>query len=93
MAFGIVGILAILVYLAFFVCFIVVLVKLFQNEGAGKGILGLICGIYTIIWGWMNAKRLNISTLMLALTALLILSIILYFVAFAGMMASGGLSR
>lgn len=31
---------------------IVVLVKLFQTEGLLKGILGLICMLYTFIWGW-----------------------------------------
>jgi len=59
------------------VCFIIVLIKLFQNEGALKGILGLICGLYTFIWGWMNATRLNIKTIMMAWTVLLILAIII----------------
>ena len=58
------------------VCFIIVLIKLFQNEGALKGILGLICGLYTFIWGWMNATKLNIKNIMLIWTILLIISII-----------------
>jgi hypothetical protein len=69
--------LAVLVSLGSIICFIIVLVKLFQEEGAGKGILGLICGIYTLIWGWQNATRLNINTLMLVWTVLVVLGIIL----------------
>lgn len=59
------------------VCFIIVLIKLFQNEGALKGILGLICGLYTFIWGWMNATRLNIKNIMLIWTVLLILAAVI----------------
>jgi hypothetical protein len=33
------------------------LVKLFQQKGALHGILGLICMLYTFIWGWMNIKK------------------------------------
>jgi hypothetical protein len=47
------------------ICFIIVLVKLFQQKGAGHGILGLLCGLYTFIWGWMNATTLNIKNLMI----------------------------
>ena len=54
--------------LAAFVSFILVLVKLFQTKGALHGILGLICGLYTFIWGWMNAKKLNLMKLMLIWT-------------------------
>ena len=46
-------ILSLLLSLVTFVLFILVLIKLFQKEGTLKGILGLICAIYTFIWGWM----------------------------------------
>jgi hypothetical protein len=59
------------------ICFIIVLVKLFQNEGVLLGILGLICGIWTFIWGWMNAGKLGIKNLMMIWTLLIILSIVL----------------
>ena len=36
------------------VCWIFVLVQMFK-QGVLKGILGLICGLYAFIWGWMNA--------------------------------------
>jgi hypothetical protein len=74
-----IGILAMLVALGCLVCAIIVLIKLFQNEGALKGILGLICGLYTFIWGWMNATRLGIKNIMLIWTVLLIIYMILGF--------------
>ena len=40
------------------------------------GILGLICGLYTFIWGWINANRLNIKNIMIIWTLLIIVSII-----------------
>ena len=80
------SILIMVVALADIVVAIMVLVKLFQNEGALKGILGLICGLYTFIWGWMNANRLGIKNLMIIWTLLIIVLIILQ-VAFGGMAA------
>lgn len=71
------GLLAMLVSLGCLICFIIVLIKLFQNEGALKGILGLICGLYTFIWGWLNSAKLNIKTIMMVWTLLIILVIIL----------------
>ena len=64
--------------LASFVCFILVLIKQFQNAGAVHGIIGIItCGIWTFIWGWMNATKLNIKNIMLIWTLLIIVCIIL----------------
>ena len=59
------------------ICLVIVLIKLFQNEGVLKGILGLICGLYTFIWGWMNATKLNIKNIMIIWTILLILTIVI----------------
>jgi hypothetical protein len=50
-------ILNIVVSLGSLICFIIILVKMFQNAGALQGILGLICGIWCFIWGWMNAGQ------------------------------------
>ena len=62
---------------------IVVLVKLFQKEGVWKGILGLICLLYTYIWGWMHVKdeTLKLKTWMWVWTGAIILGIILNLVA------------
>jgi hypothetical protein len=73
------GILAMLVGIGCLICFIIVLIKLFQNEGALKGILGLICGLYTFVWGWINADRLGIKNIMIIWTILIIVSLVLNF--------------
>ena len=70
------GILGILLWLGCLICFIIVLIKLFQENGVLHGILGLICGLYTFIWGWINATRLNIKNIMIIWTLLIIISII-----------------
>ncbi len=70
-------ILNILVGLGGLVCAIIVLTKLFPAEGALKGILGIICGLYTFIWGWMNADRFNLRKVMMIWTALIILAVII----------------
>ena len=61
---------------------IVVLVKLFQKEGILKGILGLICMIYTFVWGWMHLKdeSLKLKTWMYIWTGCIVLGILLNFV-------------
>lgn len=71
------------------VCFIIVLIKLFQSEGPLWGILGLICGLYTLVWGWMNADKLNIRKIMMIWTILIVAQIILYFLVGGSMMSSG----
>ncbi len=76
-----------------FVAGIVVLVKLFQKEGALKGILGLICMLYTYVWGWMHVKEeeLNIKTWMWVWTGAIILGIILNVIGQAQAAASQGI--
>jgi hypothetical protein len=73
-------IIGMLIGLASLVCFIMVLIKQFQNAGAVHGIIGIItCGIWTFIWGWMNANNLNIKNIMMIWTLLIIVCIILNF--------------
>ena len=59
------------------VCWIIMLMPLFKEKGALHGILGIICGIYTFIWGWMNAGRLGKKNIMMIWTIALIAGIIL----------------
>lgn len=80
-------ILMILLLLVNIACFIMVLIKLFQDKGALHGILGLICSLYTFIWGWMNAGRLNIKNIMIVWTLVIILQIIVNVVFGASMSA------
>ena len=58
---------------------IVVLIKLFQVEGVLKGILGLICMLYTFIWGWQKIKdpALNLKNWMYIWSAAIVLGVIL----------------
>ena len=58
------GIAVVIINIMCFVLFIMVLVKLFKNEGALKGILGFFCSIYTFIWGWLKHKQLGMTKLM-----------------------------
>jgi hypothetical protein len=78
--------LAMLCGLGCVVCWILVLLKMFPAEGALKGILAIICGLYAFIWGWMNAGKHNLKNIMLAWTVLILLSIVLNVVAGASMM-------
>ena len=68
---------------------VVVLVKLFQTEGVLKGILGLICMLYTFIWGWMNINKeeLKLKTWMYIWTGAVVLCVILNIIGAAN---SGG---
>lgn len=75
-------ILLVLVELAYFICFIMVLIKQFQTAGPVHGIIGIItCSLWTFIWGWMNATKLNIRNIMLIWSAVFVLCIILSFVS------------
>lgn len=86
MAFGAIGIVALLVSLGCLICFIMVVIKQFQDAGPLHGIIGIVtCGIWTLIWGWMNATRLNIKTIMLIWSVLIVVYIVLY-IAGAGAM-------
>ena len=73
------GILTLLVLLGSIVCWILVVIKMFQNAGALHGILGILCSLYALIWGWLNASKLNIRNLMLIWTLLIIVYLILGF--------------
>jgi hypothetical protein len=72
-----IGILALVVGLLAFICQILVLMKMLPEEGVLKTILGFICGLYALIWGWQNADRLNIKKLMQIWTALIVIGLVL----------------
>jgi hypothetical protein len=69
--------LALLCNLGSLVCFIIVVIKLFKEKGVLHGILGIICSLYTFIWGWIESGRLGIKNIMMAWTALLVAGIAL----------------
>ncbi|HJQ22870.1 MAG TPA: hypothetical protein VKA60_03065 [Blastocatellia bacterium] len=81
----------ILAYLALagmIICQIIVVVKMFQTAGAVQGIIGLICGLWAYIWGWMNSGKTGLKKIMLIWTVLIILYCIL--AAASGMMHFSG---
>ncbi|HKP11469.1 MAG TPA: hypothetical protein VJZ91_05140 [Blastocatellia bacterium] len=68
---------AIVALIGAIICQIIVVVKMFQNAGALQGIIGLICGIWALIWGWMNAGKYGLKNIMLIWTVLIIVYAIL----------------
>jgi uncharacterized membrane protein YfcA len=67
---------------------LVVVIKIFQKEGVMKGILALICSLYTYIWGWQHAKEQNLTGMMWTWTIIIVISIIAGVVG--GMQGAGG---
>lgn len=66
-----------IVLLGCIICQIIVAIKIFQNDGALKGIIALICGLFGLIWGWMNADRLGVKNIMIIWTLLIVIYVIL----------------
>jgi hypothetical protein len=71
------GIALVIINLLCLIFFFVVLVKLFKNEGALKGILGFFCSIYTFIWGWMKHKQLGMTKIMATWSILTLVGMIM----------------
>jgi tetratricopeptide (TPR) repeat protein len=67
------GAIVFLCLLANLVFFIIVLIKLFKKEGPILGIVGLLCGFFTFIWGWIKHKQLELTKVMLIWTVTIIL--------------------
>jgi hypothetical protein len=59
------------------VCLIIVLTKLFPAEGTGKGILGILCALYTFIWGWQHKDEYDIQNVMVIWSILVVVGVIL----------------
>jgi hypothetical protein len=85
-----IGLVALVIWLGSLVCFVMVLIKLFQEKGALHGIMGLICGLYTFVWGWIHNARLGIKKIMMIWTVLLIVGMVLQGVATVFGMAAAG---
>jgi hypothetical protein len=69
------------------VCWILTLIKMFQNEGVLQGILGIICGLYALILGFIRMRDWGHEMVMAAWTVAIVISIITNVIA-AGMQAS-----
>ncbi|MFK7910183.1 MAG: hypothetical protein AB8F34_06225 [Akkermansiaceae bacterium] len=76
-------ILASIAGLGMLACWIMTLIKMFQNEKPLIAILGILCGLWAFIWGWMNAAKHNHKKIMLIWTVCWVVYMI--FAASAGM--------
>jgi hypothetical protein len=63
--------------LGMLICWIIVLIHMFKASVL-HGILGLICGLWAFIWGWMHAAG-GLRNVMVIWTILLLLSLVLGF--------------
>jgi hypothetical protein len=54
------------------ICWIKVLIALFKNAGVGLGILGIICSLFSFIWGWVKSGSLGLRGTMIAWTVSII---------------------
>lgn len=57
-------------------CWIMVLIKMFQNDKPLIGIIGILCGLWAFIWGWMKSSTLGLKKIMLIWSACIGLSIV-----------------
>lgn len=71
------GLVGVALWIVNIVCWIMVLIKMFQSEGPLHGIIGIICGIYALIWGWMNADQHNLRKIVQIWTACIVGSILI----------------
>jgi hypothetical protein len=62
--------------IGFLVCWIMTLIKMFKSEKPLLGILGILCWLWTFIWGWMNASKQGHQKIMIIWTICLILCIV-----------------
>ena len=56
-----ISLLSIVLSIGSIVCFVIVLIKLFSSEGIWMGLLGLICGLYALYWGYKNREKHNLQ--------------------------------
>ncbi len=74
------SLLAVVIGIGSVICWIMVLIKMFQAEGPLHGILGIICSIYALIWGWMHADQHGLRKIMQIWTALIVVGLIVNFI-------------
>jgi hypothetical protein len=67
-----------------------VLIKMFQNEKPLIGILGILCGLWAFIWGWMKAGSLGLKKIMMIWSACIGLSVVGNILAGMGGVSAAG---
>ncbi len=58
------------------VCWIMTLIKIFK-ESVGLGIVGIICGLFAFIYGWVKSKEYDNKKIMVIWTIAIVVSILL----------------
>ena len=74
------------------ICWIIVLIKMFKNEKPLIGVLGILCGLWAFIWGWMKSSSLGLKKTMMIWSACIGLTVVgnvLYGIGMAGKIQSG----
>jgi hypothetical protein len=71
------SILALVAGIGSIVCWIIILIQMFQKDSVIVGILGIICGLWAFIWGWMNLPKHGKRQVMQIWTACIIAGIVL----------------
>jgi hypothetical protein len=69
------GLVALLCALVSLVCWVMVLIKMF-SESVLQGVIGLICGLWALIWGWQH-KDQGLQTIMPVWTLAIVVSMVL----------------
>lgn len=67
------------------ICWIKVLIALFKKEGAGLGILGILCNLFAFIWGWLKASELGLKKTMIWWTLCIVAAVVLGLAGSLGM--------
>jgi len=62
------------------VCWIKVLILIFKRAGVGLGIVGIICGLFAFVYGWIKAGEWGIKKLMLVWSLITVISIPVSFI-------------
>ncbi len=57
------------------VCWIMTLIKLFTEEGVLQGIIGIVCGLYAFIMGFVRMQQWAHQTVMIAWSICMVLGI------------------
>ena len=69
-------IIAIAASLGSLICWIMTLVQMFQKDSVLKGILGIICGLWAFVWGWMKAEETGQKNVMIIWSVCILIGIV-----------------
>lgn len=56
------------------VCWIITLISMFKQDKVLLGVLGILCPLWALIWGWMNLEKTGQKKVMLIWSVCVIIS-------------------